>query len=225
MNFGLTRQEATIYLMLFGEGELSGYEVSKRTGISRSNTYTALAGLVEKGAAYVIEGSAVLYTPVDIEEFCDNKIRFLNKSKMEIKKAIPKKREESDSYITIKSKRHIVDKMKKILLEAEERVYISMSIIIVEELFEEIRELLDRGIKVVIITDDNLSIQGAKTYFTSKNKNQIRVIVDSRKVLTGDIKDKENSTCLYSTNDNLVQVFKEALANEIKLIEIGEGSV
>ena len=53
--FGLTRHEAAIYLTLLAEGDLNGYEVAKITGISRSNTYTSLASLVEKGGAYVIE--------------------------------------------------------------------------------------------------------------------------------------------------------------------------
>ena len=60
MHFNLTRQEATLYLLLLKAGRLTGYEAAKQTGISRSNTYTALAGLVEKGAAYIMEeaGSA-----------------------------------------------------------------------------------------------------------------------------------------------------------------------
>ena len=37
MEFGLTRQEATIYLNLMERGMQTGYEVSKQTGISRSN--------------------------------------------------------------------------------------------------------------------------------------------------------------------------------------------
>ena len=41
ISFGLTRQEASIYLLLFQEGELNGYEVSKLTSISRSNAYNA----------------------------------------------------------------------------------------------------------------------------------------------------------------------------------------
>ena len=47
MSFGLTRQEARVYVLLLGEGALSGYEAAKRLGISRSNAYAALAGLVE----------------------------------------------------------------------------------------------------------------------------------------------------------------------------------
>ena len=49
MCFGLTRQEATVYLCLSQNGGMTGYEAAKQTGISRSNAYGALAGLVEKG--------------------------------------------------------------------------------------------------------------------------------------------------------------------------------
>ena len=53
LEFGLTRQEATLYEAMLLHGELTGYEAAKLTGISRSNTYNALAGLVEKGAAHI----------------------------------------------------------------------------------------------------------------------------------------------------------------------------
>ena len=71
--FGLSRQEAVIYLCLLQNEELTGYEVAKLTGISRSNVYNGLASLVEHGAAYVIEGSASKYLAVSLEEFCDNR--------------------------------------------------------------------------------------------------------------------------------------------------------
>ena len=54
-------------------------------------------------------------------------------------------------------------------------------------------------------------------YRTEKKEGQLRVITDSLYVLTGDLED-EDSTCLYSSKKNLVDVFKEALSNEIKLI-------
>ena len=41
--FGLSRQEAAIYLCLLQNEELTGYEVAKLTGISRSNVYNGLA--------------------------------------------------------------------------------------------------------------------------------------------------------------------------------------
>ena len=80
LHFGLTRQEANLYLTLLSHGELSGYEAAKLTGISRSNTYNALAGLVEKGAAYSMEENVVRYTAVPFREFSSNVIRRDRKS-------------------------------------------------------------------------------------------------------------------------------------------------
>ena len=48
MEFGLTRQEASIYQCLLTEGKVTGYEVAKQTGISRSNAYNSLASMTEK---------------------------------------------------------------------------------------------------------------------------------------------------------------------------------
>ena len=45
MEFGLTRQEASIYQCLLTEGKVTGYEVAKQTGISRSNAYNSLASM------------------------------------------------------------------------------------------------------------------------------------------------------------------------------------
>lgn len=49
MHFGLSRQEALVYEQLLARGKQTGYEIARSTGISRSNAYTSLAALVEKG--------------------------------------------------------------------------------------------------------------------------------------------------------------------------------
>lgn len=224
VNFGLTRQEATIYNLLFAEGKLNGYEASKLSGISRSNAYNALASLVEKGAAYVIEENSVCYTPVPIEEFCNNKIRMLNSMKEELKEIVPKPNKKLQEYISITGKKNIYDKISNMLFEAQERVYIALSYEILTKFKSELENLVKRNIKVVVISNKNCNINGVKLYISPINKEHIRVIVDSQYVLTGEIVSNYNSTCLYSSNDNLVEVFKEALANKISLIEMNEGA-
>ena len=75
MHFGMSRQEATVYLRLIEAGKQTGYEIARDTGISRSNVYASLAALVEKGAAYLVEEDAKRYIPVHVQEFCGNRIR------------------------------------------------------------------------------------------------------------------------------------------------------
>ena len=159
MSFGLTRQEARVYVLLLGEGALSGYEAAKRLGISRSNAYAALAGLVDKGAAYMAEEQAVQYHAVSIKEFCSNKLHYMEELSETLERQIPKQKQEDAKYLTIRGRRHIEDKFRNMLKETKERVYLSVS------------------------------------------------------------------TCLYSANPNLVRLLKDALANEIRLIEIEKKDV
>lgn len=220
MNFNLTKQDATIYVTLFSEGDLTGYEVAKLTGISRSNTYIALAGLVEKGAAHVIEGNATRYTPVPVDEFCENKIRNLQEIRLSLMKNMPKRREENEGYITIKGKNNILNKITKMLIEAEKWIYISLSGTILDTIRPQLDQAVSRGLKVVILTKSPFELTGATIYYVEKTQHQIRLIVDSANVLIGDIVEGESSTCLYSKKQNLIDLFKEALTNEIKLIEL-----
>lgn len=222
-HFGLTKQEASLYLLLFSEGELTGYEASKLTGISRSNTYTALAGLVEKGAAYLIEGTATRYTPVSIEDFCSSKIHELQNYKQNLVQNVPARSKETDGYITVKGEKHILEKMKNMLSGAAQRVYLSMSTEIIDHVLDELKAGVQRGIKIVIITNPPFQLDGATVYHADKRRKEIRLIADSKSVLTGDISDGDSSTCLYSQKKNLVDLFKESLKNEIKLIELTGG--
>lgn len=222
-HFGLTPQEAKVYLSLFSHGSLTGYEAAKLTGISRSNAYSALSGLVEKGAARLEEGAAARYVPVPVEEFCGNCIYSLQKDAEELGRLQPKRREDAGGYITIAGEKHILLKMRNLLRGAGERVYASMSAELTDRILPELRDMAERGLKVVVITDRPLDLPGATVYFTEKKQKQIRLIVDSGSVLTGDLDDGENSTCLYSSKDNLVSLFKEDLKNEIRLIELTKG--
>ncbi len=222
-NFNLTRQEATIYTALFAEGELTGYEVAKLTGISRSNIYTSLAGLVEKGAVYLVEGAVNRYTPVPVDEFCANRIRQLQYMQGDILKKMPHKKEAAEGYITIKGRKHIIDKMKNMLLEAKERIYLSVSNSTLDIVQHELEDSLSRGLKLVIITNQPFVLAGATVYHTEKPSHEIRLIVDSSYVLTGDIMDGDNSTCLYSKKKNLVDIIKESIKNEIMIIELVKG--
>lgn len=220
VRFGLTKQEAKLYWALLSDGALTGYEAAKLTGVSRSNAYQALAGLVEKGAAFLVEGTATRYIPVEPAEFCGNIIGELEgyRSELTEKKPLPKR--EPAGYITVTGEKQIYCKIRNMLKSAKERVYVSMSRDIVEQFLPELTELVGKQRKVVVITEAPFRLAGATVYHAENKRTQIRLIADSESVLTGDVSDGESSTCLFSRKDNLVDLFKEALKNEITLIEL-----
>lgn len=222
--FGLTRQEAAIYLCLFQNGEMTGYEIAKQTGISRSNVYSGLSGLADKGAAYLAEGNTSKYIAVPIEEFCENKIRSLSKEKEYLITHLPSRKEKDLGYITISGSRNIMDKMITMINEAEMRIYFAASYKMVEELQEEFLKVLDKKIKLVLITDaapenDRLRSESI-CHLGERKENSIRLIIDSEYALTGELTGSKEDTCLYTGQKNFIEVFKDALRNEIRLIEL-----
>lgn len=215
--FGLTRQEAKIYLLLLTEGALSGYEAAKRAGISRSNAYGALAGLVDKGAACLLEEQSVRYQAVSVKEFCANKIHFLSETARVLEQRIPREMHREEHYITIRGRRNVEDKIRNMLLETKERVYLFGSSGVVEQFRKELSALLERKCKVVLLTDSLMNLPGAICYRTAHSGDSIRLITDSSYALTGELGEEHHTACLYSANRNLVQLLKDALANEIQL--------
>jgi sugar-specific transcriptional regulator TrmB len=234
MAFGLTGQEAQVYLELFRLGTSNGYEIAKSMGISRSNVYKALEGLADKGGAYAMEGTSKKYTPVDIEEFCQNKLRSLDVRKELLVAHMPREKEEREGYFTISSDENITDKVRNMLTRARSRVYLSMSSRLLAQFQEELELLARKKIKVVVLTSAREGEQaeegksfcwrnGIKVYYTEDKNCQIGIIMDSKYVLTGELGKGKDSTCLYSGQMNFVQVFKDSMKNEIRLLELEKG--
>ena len=218
ISFGLTRQEAIIYTTLLSHGEMTGYEVSKETAISRSNVYAGLSSLADKGAAYLIEGDSTKYVPVDVETFTKNVLTDLQEKAEYIKTHAPTQQVPTDGYITIVGTKNIKNKLHDMLKETRVRLYISASGEILQDFAYEIEQIAETGKKVVILTDNNFTIPGAVVYHTEPEQGQLRVIIDSSYVMTGEVNDSDSDSCLYSGQKNLVTVMKEALKNKIVLL-------
>ena len=57
-------------------------------------------------------------------------------------------------------------------------------------------------------------------YEDESMEGQVRLITDSAYVLTGQLQGLSSDTCLYSGQNNLVTIMKEALRNKIRLLEM-----
>ncbi|MCR5612843.1 TrmB family transcriptional regulator [Treponema sp.] len=217
-DFGLSRQEALIYVELLKKGQMTGYEVSKSTGISRSNVYSALSELTAKGACYVMEGEGSKYVPVELERFLSNVMGSLSEKAEYIKANSPEQVQNVEGYLTIKGSSNIKNKIRQMIEETQLRLYILAPSDIISIFDEQLKQLVAQKKKIVILSDE-YKLKGAKIYQTQVEKDQIRFITDSTYVLTGQITDSSDDTCLFSGQKNLVDVMKEYLKNKIFMIE------
>lgn len=165
---------------------------------------------------------SVKYHAVAVKEFCKNKLHYLEELSVHLVNQIPERTKRDESYLTIRGRRHVEDKFRTMLNETRERVYLSVSPKVAELFRPELSALTKEGKKVVLITKAPYQLDGAIVYGTERNDGQIRLITDSCYALTGEMPEERDSTCLYSENPNLVRLLKDALANEIKLIQMEE---
>lgn len=224
MHFNLTRQEAIVYTCLWENSQLTGYEAGKLTGISRSNVYGALNGLVDKGAAVIMESNATIYSALSPEEFLNNKLHHLEKDKEYLVEHMPQKGLKEEGYLTIRGYSNIKDKIQNMIEKCDMRLYLAASGNIIKEFEDVLLKVREKGLKIVIMSDCDYSHLATKFYQDESEKGQIRLITDSTYVLTGELQGKNSDTCLYSGQKNLVTIMKEALRNKIRLLEI-EGNI
>ncbi len=62
-SFGFTPTESLVYEVLLKHGPGTGYAIARSAGLARANAYSALEGLVSKGAARVETGRPRRYRP------------------------------------------------------------------------------------------------------------------------------------------------------------------
>src|SRR5918993_1855611 len=62
-HFGFTPTEGLVYQVLLTNGPGTGYALARAAGLARANAYSALEGLVAKGAARVDGGRPKQYRP------------------------------------------------------------------------------------------------------------------------------------------------------------------
>ena len=159
--FGLTGQEASIYEVLLRNSAMTGYELGKKTGISRSNVYTSLAGLVDKGAAYLIEGDPIRYVSVSVDEFCRHTLEDLQRKSEYLTEHVPEKEKPmNEGYITIQGSRHISDKIRDMIKACRERFYFLAEAEVIGQFEEELEHLVEQGRKVVLMTGKT-SVKGS----------------------------------------------------------------
>jgi len=211
-NLGFTQQEAVIFTKLTQSPSMTGYEAAKTCGISRSNAYASLSNLVEKGYAYTIEGNPVHYLAISKVDLIANAKRDFSKNIELIEEKLTSTVTTSEPYITVSGEKSILDKLKNIIFQAEHRIYISVSNTILKEIEEELVVACEKGLKIVILSSEDISCGEHIFYYTNRNTS-IKLIADTKEILAGTLHQS-----LYSKNTTLVNIIRESIIDEISLI-------
>lgn len=218
IKLGLTPIEATLYTTLCKHGALTGYEVAKLCGVSRSNVYAGLYSLQDKGKCYLLDEEPNKYIAVSKEDLLLSAKRDFQEVYHTLSTLYPDSLQNSDPYITIKGYQNVLDKITNTILSCQSHLYI-LSTTEILECFKDILSEISLEKKVTIICDSHLIIGKALIHKRSKPPLGFHMIVDTACVITGDLSN-ESSQCLFTSNQSLVRLMRESLITELEMIHL-----
>jgi sugar-specific transcriptional regulator TrmB len=226
-SLGLSNYESKAYTGLLAENPVTGYQLSKVSGVPRSRIYETLEKLYSKGLVQVQDSEPKLYTPIDIEEFFNKvKLDILNNMKslrsdleqLESSKGI------QPGIWNVEGRKNILAKANYLIKSAENNILICAWNDDLKELQIPLEESLKKSINLNIITFGNFEIEEfTKVYPQFKDidlKSDCRdftLITDKDTVFLGATMPLETCKAILTQEPSLVYIAREYLMMKVAL--------
>ncbi|WP_163100220.1 TrmB family transcriptional regulator [Peribacillus alkalitolerans] len=219
---GLSDLEARCYLTLHEEPGISGYEVAKRVSVSRTNVYSALRSLTDKGACRYIEGDPARYDAVPIEQLTkhlQNEFEQVTKVLVDQLKTPPRI---APSFYNWQGDKQLRTTIHRIIANAKDFIIVD---IWSEDLHWVEGDLLDaekRGVNVILITIGecqsllkNIFVHIRNDDWSISNLRNFSILCDSSKAILGGFGDSTKLTALETDHPSVVGMLKTAFYHDL----------
>lgn len=231
-NLGLSPNEAKVYLALLESHPITGYQLSKVSGILRPVVYEMLNRLVEKGGAKVVKSNPDTYSPVQIYEFLKNIEMDFSQARKNISDKLESSLfvEESDFFWNVTGKKNIVTRMTEMLETAKSEVYVTTNR---QEYYDLIAPALDKltaaGVHVDVFSYLELNTGGQTLYsynlpydFETEriSKRVVQISIDQAEALVANFTDEKTSKAAHSKNPALVKSVRNGVLDSIYLFRL-----
>jgi sugar-specific transcriptional regulator TrmB len=168
MALGFTRLESEIYTFLLVHSPATGYKIAKNLGKPVANTYKAVESLANKGALFVDEGESRICRAVPADELLGQiKGDFEDRSKRAEDSLFKIKALPDDSRVyQLYTRKQVIERTKRIINGAEHLLLMDLFPNELGELEEAVKDAVERGVTVRIITYANLKVKGAEVFIS-----------------------------------------------------------
>jgi sugar-specific transcriptional regulator TrmB len=233
-NLNFTQYEAKAYLSLLQQGNITGYELAKKSGIPASKIYQVLNKLLEKEVVIALDSEPVKYAPLPPEEVLSRfKGDYLDTiSKLDTKlNEIYNKEHLSDNYIwNVSGRETILRRVCEFISQAQKQIYLSVW----DEEVEEIKPALfnaDKKNVALSIVHYGQNLLGIGNEYKHGREHQIRqqrgerrlaMEVDDDKVILCHFHEDGDSNAVWTTNKGLILLAKDYIIHDIYTIRMAE---
>ena len=163
---GFSPYESKAYLSLLQHSPVTGYELSKRSGVPRSMIYEVINKLVDRGAVQIVPSEPLKYLPVPAREFL-NRVRrsmettldFLDQSLNSLAQPT-----EVNMVIRIDGYDKVLDELKSMIERAKQELWLSVWHPQTALLGDWVREAEKRSVRVMSIVYGDADCQLGTTF-------------------------------------------------------------
>lgn len=218
---GLSNYEAKAYFAILSEPPLTGYKLSKVSGVPRSRIYETIEKLAAKGLILTQDGETSLVKPVSFETFLERKENETRQNIDSLRKALSKiKKPPEDLGIwNISGRDQILEASLQLVSQSKKHVYLEgfgKDLLLFKDalLKAEERKVSIFGVycgdtKVEI---GNLSSHRGEVCFSCQD---IALSVDSEQALVGYTFPADHANVALTKNPGIVYIVEEYVKHEI----------
>jgi sugar-specific transcriptional regulator TrmB len=231
VKIGFSEYEAKAYLALLRESPVTGYQLSKVSGVPRSMIYEVVGKLTARGAAMTLRtGGSTKYAPIPAAEFFDQLHR-------EHEELIDSLKDDLTAFASapnldyvwnIEGRENIMGKAMEMIDQAETRVYLALLPATFPALQSTLEEAIERGVRVVIYTTTDLDLPGAQVVVarvTEQTLGQARglgliLVIDGEEVLVGEWLTATQARASWTSSPLLVFIAEHHLRTDLYLPQV-----
>lgn len=230
MQAGFTEYEARVYLSLLASHPASAYSISQHSGVPHSRVYDISRRLISKGYAVSTGTNPELFSPLSPDELIDK----IDRDHAKLTKNLEQKLKyinftpDFDPVWNIDSWDECMTKVREIVGEAKEKIYIGIWLEDFHLVKTELRKASERGVLVFMLIYGKTDIDFGNYYFHERDhivgmKNVGRTIdcsADSAVCITGDLRESGAAKVVWTRNYGLVFSIENYLIHDLFIHDI-----
>ncbi len=230
--FGFTQYEARVYIALLEKSPVTGYELSKNSGVPASKIYQVLNRLKDRNIVLILDGDPARYVPQPPDEVFrkirQNYLNGLEHLEAELEKIYSKKAPQIQYIWNLNGEMSILDKTRQFIGEAKREIFLS----IWEPEYEKIQQTLINvqrsGILVQMVFYGTQKIALQHVYYhgheediyKKRHGRRLALTVDDQRMLIAHFPEEGLATAAWTENPGLVVLTKDYITHDIYTIKM-----
>lgn len=234
--FGFSLYECKAYIALLKHSPVTGYEISKRSGVPRSTIYEVMGKLLDKGAVYTVPSEPVTYAPLPAKKLISRLRSNFERSfeYLENQLGTLEGEQEIDVIHRISGEDHIMSELLDMISKAEEELWLSVWEPQVALIEEAVKDRLKEDVIVYSILFGAPDITLGRTthhnfmspeVVEKRTNGRLTILArDNQEVLIANFSSSTAAWAVKTEDPALVLIAMEFIRHDLMFSELAEAS-